>query len=91
MCKSTAVTKLYRLSATEATVKEDLTTEILALCKAGTCPALSKVTGGGEDELVHMLIGLYIVVRTDSGIVVNLLYCRLASNVALEYLGVLCI
>lgn len=50
ICKDTAITKLYRLSATDATVKEDLTTEMLAQRKAGTCPALSKVAGGGEDD-----------------------------------------
>lgn len=49
-CKSTAVTKLYRLSASDAKVKEDITDLMLAQRKAGTCPALSKVAGGGEDE-----------------------------------------
>lgn len=50
LCKSTAVTKLYRLSASNAKVKEDITGLMLAQRKAGKCPTLSKVTGGRENE-----------------------------------------
>ncbi|KAG8163998.1 hypothetical protein KVR01_005916 [Diaporthe batatas] len=50
ICKSTSVTKLYRLSAKDPKVKEDITDLMLAQRKAGTCPPLSKVAGGGEDD-----------------------------------------
>ncbi|KAL1857081.1 hypothetical protein Daus18300_010424 [Diaporthe australafricana] len=50
ICKGTAVTKLYRLSATDAKVKEDITDLMVAQRTAGKCPPLSKVTGGGEDD-----------------------------------------
>lgn len=50
ICKSTKITKLYRLDAKDPKVKEDITDLMLAQRKAGTCPPLSKVTGGGEDD-----------------------------------------
>lgn len=50
ICKSTSITKLYRLSAADPKVKEDITDLMLAQRKEGKCPALSKVTGGGEDD-----------------------------------------
>lgn len=50
ICKSTTITKLYRLSATDPKVKEDVSDLMLAQRKAGTCPPLSKVKGGGEDD-----------------------------------------
>lgn len=38
VCKKAEITKLYRLSTTDKTVKEDLTSKMLAQRKQGNCP-----------------------------------------------------
>lgn len=49
LCRSTRVTHLYRLSAKDKTVKEDITDDMLALRTAGKCPELKPaVDAGGE-------------------------------------------
>lgn len=48
LCKKKDVTKLYRLSAADPKVKEDLTDKMLKQRKDGTCPALEKKAIGGE-------------------------------------------
>lgn len=45
ICRGTSVTKLYRVSASDKTKKEDLSEKMLAQRKAGKCPPIADLSG----------------------------------------------